>query len=172
MTEHPHPDDGLDRDGFHALNPRETFYYHRWFVPGVPQPKGNLRRNPHTGALYDANPQLQTWMDSIVLVVTASRPVPFPASQPVRVDRSYVMPRPASHWSGRTEGTLTPAAADTYWHRTKPDLDKLDRAVFDALTRSGLIRDDSRIAGGNHWKVYAAPGQRVGLYLRVAGLAS
>ncbi len=31
------------------------------------------------------------------------------------------------------------------WHISRPDADKLCRAVFDAMTQGGLIKDDSRI---------------------------
>lgn len=43
-------------------------------------------------------------------------------------------------------------------HHVKPDGDKLTRAVFDALTQSGLIVDDARIWRQSSTKQYALTG--------------
>ena len=48
------------------------------------------------------------------------------------------------------------ALPGTYPTPTKPDLDKLERAIGDALT--GIVfRDDSQIAWWSVWKVYGEP---------------
>ncbi len=52
---------------------------------------------------------------------------------PLRVKIAFRLERPA-------------AGAFRTFHATKPDLDKLARAVLDSMTSSGIIADDSRIA--------------------------
>jgi Holliday junction resolvase RusA-like endonuclease len=49
-------------------------------------------------------------------------------------------------------------------HERRPDIDKLARAVLDALTRSGLIVDDSRIAilvAAKRWQHTDTPGAEI-----------
>lgn len=58
---------------------------------------------------------------------------------------SFFHPRPGSHYgTGRNAGILKQSAP--YWKSTAPDIDKLTRAVLDALTTSRAIRDDGRVA--------------------------
>lgn len=53
--------------------------------------------------------------------------------------------RPAGHYgTGRNAGTLKPSAPT--WKSTAPDIDKLTRAILDAATTSGALRDDARVA--------------------------
>ena len=44
---------------------------------------------------------------------------------------------------------------------TKPDLDKLVRAVFDSLSSGGVWRDDSQVVSLSATKVYGEPGVEV-----------
>lgn len=64
---------------------------------------------------------------------------------PCQVDITFFHPRPAGHYgTGRNAGVLKPTAPR--WKQTAPDIDKLTRAVLDALTTSRAIRDDARVA--------------------------
>jgi Holliday junction resolvase RusA-like endonuclease len=64
---------------------------------------------------------------------------------PCEVAITFHHPRPAAHYgTGRNAGTLKPSAPT--WKGTAPDIDKLTRAVLDALTASRVIRDDARVA--------------------------
>jgi len=56
----------------------------------------------------------------------------------------FVLPRPAGHW--RTVVQVTALRPSARWKPTvKPDLDKLTRAVMDALTQAGAWTDDTRV---------------------------
>jgi crossover junction endodeoxyribonuclease RusA len=64
-----------------------------------------------------------------------------PYDEPIRVNVTFHMPQPK-----RPKYPLP---------GVKPDLDKLQRALGDALTQSGLITDDSRITTWQTTKRYS-----------------
>jgi Holliday junction resolvase RusA-like endonuclease len=107
-------------------------------VPGVPIPQGS--KNPWGG---EDNPHTKSWRASIAARALESA-VDGPLLGPVEVDVEFVFPRPKAHYrTGRYSDELRADAP--YWHVGKPDLDKLERAIGDALNGI-LIRDDSQIA--------------------------
>lgn len=57
-----------------------------------------------------------------------------PLDGPLEAHCVFTMPKPKSAPKTRTT-----------WPSTKPDIDKLLRSSFDAMTQSGLIQDDARI---------------------------
>lgn len=117
------------------------------FVPGVPQPQGNHRVS-RAGYTYEANPKLKPWRDAVALVARRAwlgRP---PLDQPVAVDVFFAMPRPKRPKFDR------PA--------TKPDADKLQRAIGDALETAGVVANDSRIVLWRVAKVYPGSNQPTG----------
>ena len=76
---------------------------------------------------------------------------------PVRIDAVYLFARPKGHY--RANGELKPKAPTK--HTKKPDLDKLDRALWDGMT--GLVFvDDSQVCDGSHGKRYVEKGESPG----------
>jgi len=73
---------------------------------------------------------------------------------PVHIELEFVMPRPLS-----APKRSTPPAVK------KPDLDKLQRAVFDAISSAGVWRDDSQVVSVVASKRLAEIGQTPGLHL-------
>ena len=133
-------------------------------VPGVPQTKGNVIKG-RWGGYHDANKRLGGWMHDLAAAMVdagwATDPI---LMGPVALSCTFHMPRPKSHL--RADGTLRPNAPA--WHDKRGDLDKLLRAVGDALTASGAIRDDAQIATIAASKRYAlAPG--VDIHLEQVG---
>lgn len=64
---------------------------------------------------------------------------------PVRVDIRAEFERYKSHYrTGRFAAELKPSAPHTP-HTYKPDADKIARLLLDALTESGVIKDDSQV---------------------------
>lgn len=125
------------------------------FVPGVPQPQGNHRVS-RAGYTYEANPKLKPWRDAVALVARRAwlgRP---PLDEPVAVDVHFAMPKP------KRPKFTRPA--------TKPDADKLQRAIGDALETAGVVTNDSRIVLWRVAKVYAGSNQPTGarIILRTA----
>lgn len=110
----------------------------RFNVPGAPVPQGskNLSRSGH---MYEANKKLQPWRNKIVQVARlAHKGAPIDA--PVEVTAYFCVPKPKKPKFGLP---ATPA-----------DLDKYQRALGDALTQAGVIKDDARIVHWDAWKVF------------------
>jgi hypothetical protein len=119
-------------------------------VAGVPEPQGSKRAFNHNGSgkvvMIDNNHgALTTWRTLVATAVRLERDhlgLPMLGSgartwvwdEPMFLRLVFTMPRPA-----RPKYVNAPG--------TKPDLDKLARAVLDALTDSRLIRDDALVIG-------------------------
>jgi Holliday junction resolvase RusA-like endonuclease len=74
---------------------------------------------------------------------------------PLRLRVVFVFPRPAAHFgTGRNQGRLKPSAP--LYCPTRPDLDKLLRAVGDALT-GVVFRDDAQLVRVEAEKHYGEP---------------
>ena len=104
----------------------------------------------------ESSKALGPWRDRIASFVREKDPEMFLG--PVFVHARFVMPRPAS-----TPKRRTPAAVK------RPDLDKLLRGVFDAVT--GVIwTDDAQVVQALTSKRLAAIGETPGLHLTITDL--
>ena len=126
-------------------------------VPGIPVPQGSKRIVPtHAGprAIESNDKRLKPWRSTVALMAADAFDGQ-PLTGPLYLRVEFVLPRPRAHFgTGRNAGLLK-GSAPTYV-QTKPDLDKLVRAIGDALT--GVVaRDDSQFAHVNVWKVYGEP---------------
>jgi crossover junction endodeoxyribonuclease RusA len=91
-----------------------------------------------------------------------------PMVGPVSTQVTFIFPRPKSHYrTGRYQFDLRSDAPE--YHSSKPDTDKLLRAIGDALTGI-VVRDDSQIAHLSAYKVYGAPASAVVDVVPLAGL--
>ena len=106
----------------------------RFFVAGVPAPQGS-KRHVGRGVLIESSKQLKPWREDIrqSALGALGRDYAFPDG-PVGVSLLFWLPRPKSH--PKTRRTLP---------TTRPDIDKLARAVLDALTSAGIYGDDSQV---------------------------
>lgn len=146
-------------------------------VRGTPAPQGSKRafRNRHSGriALVESSRRVAPWRsdvrDAAVATIAAhpehGRHSAIPFHGPVAVDLAFRLPRPKGHYgSGRNARVLRPSAPLA--PAGKPDLDKLVRAVFDAL--SGLVwADDAQVVALYTEKLYADEGFPAGVEVRV-----
>jgi crossover junction endodeoxyribonuclease RusA len=127
------------------------------FIPGEPVPQGSMKgyvRNGHANLTSD-NKKTMPWRADVAAVVRygIGSTVVFPDG-PVSLALTFVMPRRKAE-----PKRLTPP------HCRKPDLDKLTRAVLDALTGI-LYTDDSQVVAFHHLEKYtAAIGEQPGLHL-------
>lgn len=133
----------------------------RFFVPGIPAPQGS-KRHVGRGILVESSKQLKPWrLDVTMLAQAAHHGDPLDEAT---VAITFVFPRPRKHYrTGRHAHELRTDAP--HRHTTKPDIDKLARAVLDALTAAGVIRDDSRVADLHVTKRY---GDQPGAHIEVA----
>lgn len=131
-------------------------------IPGVPRPQGSKRHVGH-GVMVESSKHLRPWRaDAVAAIQAAMAEQGWDTSAAaVDVTVTWHFPRPKSHYgTGRNAATVKPSAPEL--HAVKPDADKLLRALLDALTEAGAVRDDARIATGTWTKAYdAQPATRV-----------
>jgi len=120
-------------------------------VPGEPQPQGSKRAvrdragNARLveGGCDAAKKRLRSWREAVSELAALRYHGP-PIAGPVAVSAVFRFPRPPSHWT--RSGRLTAAARREAREKTsKPDLDKLLRAVLDSLTDARVIGDDAQV---------------------------
>lgn len=115
-------------------------------IAGLPVPQGSKRVVPTKQGhrLIEGNEKtLKPWRSTIALEA-ADAFDDQPTREAVRVSLRFTFPRPSSHFgTGRNAGTLK-ASAPAY-KTTKPDLDKLIRAILDGLTGVAFV-DDAQVA--------------------------
>jgi len=137
----------------------------RFTVPGRPVTQGSKKHVGH-GRMIEANERLRPWRDSIAWHARQAVPPGWNVFQPMSLDAVFLFPRPASHLL--KDGRLRRAAPPEMTSRRGGDLDKLLRALCDALTQSGIWADDSQWICGLVQKKYAPPGQPGGLECWIA----
>ena len=119
------------------------------FIAGVPRPQGskNAYRRGTRVVMVESNKHLPEWRQAVYEALKASGKQ-FDGA--VTVMATFYIPRP------KTNKRL--------YATTKPDVDKLVRAIGDCLTKAGTIVDDSYIVTWNAAKAYAdgvTPGVRI-----------
>lgn len=90
---------------------------------------------------------------------------------PISMRLTFRLPRPKSHFLPANSKRPEPVLRDDapYWAAGKPDGDKLERAVLDALTNI-LYADDAQVVVVGKTKQYANPGEQPGVDVRVSAL--
>lgn len=122
-------------------------------VVGAPKQQGSKRgfvipgqgeRKARAVVVDDNKKPLKDWRTDVVLAcqraVEAAADVVWPLPGPLDVRLVFAMPRPARpKWP---------------WPAVKPDIDKLERAVLDAMTDAGVWNDDAQVVHLDTWKAY------------------
>jgi len=118
------------------------------FVEGHPTTKGSLNWFGSGNKVCNANERTKTWEQWIQWTWMQSENYrTIKLKGPVEINLIFYFNRPKAHFgTGRNSDKIKPRFA----HMTRPcvrkdDLDKLSRAVFDALT-SHAYQDDGQIA--------------------------
>lgn len=140
------------------------------FVAGKPAPQGSKHGRP----IYKGTGDAKVFTGKVAQVESAKKTVvPWRADVraacvneegqprtrfdgPVRVLLEFVMPRPLS-----TPKRSTPPAVK------KPDIDKLQRAVLDAVSSAGVWRDDSQVVDIHATKRLAELDETAGCRIRI-----
>lgn len=116
-----------------------------FFVEGIPAPQGSKTAKCVNGKaiMWESSTKVKAWRDT----VTAQAQIEMLAyelhtiDQPVNLHLHFKLPRPKT--------------ATREWPSVKPDLDKLIRSTCDALTKSGIYKDDALVVGITALKSYA-----------------
>jgi len=125
-------------------------------VTGTPKPQGSKRAytNRKTGQpiiVESAGIPLKDWRTDIQqTAITTMNGTP-PLTGPIYVDLRFHLQRPKSH----------PKTKQT-WPATRPDIDKLARAVLDALTHI-CFNDDGQVVSLTVHKIWGIPGVTISI---------
>lgn len=120
-------------------------------VPGIPRPQGSKRHVGH-GVMIESSPHVKDWRHAVTQAAWTYRLEGWLLTEPVAVRLDFYLPRPKAHHDAA--GAVKPRHA-LGRPCTRPDIDKLTRAVLDAITESGLWRDDSLVVTLRAEKWYA-----------------
>lgn len=133
------------------------------FVEGEPVPQGSKRAVSTKKGLRvvdESGKRLKDWREVVGWhAVAAWKDKPF--REPVIVRLCFHMRRPNSHFFNKKRELVRESAP--LWHSSRPDIDKLTRAVLDALT-GPVIYDDSLVAQLEVSKIYSS---KPGCYIEV-----
>ena len=117
-------------------------------IPGTPRPQGSMAliTNKATGIPFGKYSQTTIQhRNAMVDLLRDEWMGADPCLRPVAVRIGFVFAHPKSHYgTGRNAEMLKPGAPK--WHYQMPDADKLTRLVCDALSISGVIRDDRQVS--------------------------
>lgn len=128
----------------------DTLKYLKIFVPGIPASKGSMSIS-RSGHMYPADKKLKKWSRDISLI-SKSKSHDEPTDGPVSVTLSF-------YFSKKTNNQWTE-------YTKKPDIDKISRAVLDALT--GIIYiDDCQVYHLEAKKLYAEFGHEPGVVIEI-----
>jgi crossover junction endodeoxyribonuclease RusA len=123
-------------------------------VLGEPAPQGSKTRLP-SGGMREANAATRPWRATVAAAAVEAIGERPQLVGPLELRAVFVFARPASHWgTGRNLQRLKPSAPA--YRPSKPDLDKLLRAIGDALTGIAF-RDDAQLAVIRAEKHYGTP---------------
>jgi crossover junction endodeoxyribonuclease RusA len=124
------------------------------FIPGKPAPQGS-KRHVGRGILVESSKELAPWRQQVAVFAHNAMGGHQLITGAVAVCLEFVLPRPVS-----TPKRRTPPAVK------RPDLDKLERAILDAIT-DVIIVDDSQVVDLHATKRLAELGESPGVSIRV-----
>ena len=134
---------------------------------GLPVAQGSMRafamKNGRYALTATNAKRLKPWRLEMKTAAAAARNGNAPYVSQVRLELDFHFPRPMGHFGKRG---LRPSAPLQMFRR--PDLDKLIRAVLDALTDAGVLRDDAQVDDIRARKRYCAEGESPGVRVVIA----
>lgn len=135
-------------------------------VIGTPAPQGSKR---HVGncVMVESSKAVKPWRQDVAAAArAAASEQDWQAPRHVVVAAVFRFHRPSGHFgTGRNANRIRAGAPRL--HTQKPDLDKLLRATLDALTTSGVIRDDANVHAIHAQKTWCTPGQASGAHIAI-----
>lgn len=125
-------------------------------VPGIAAPQGS-KKNLGNGRMVESCKRLKAWRKAITIAAIEAQGSKPSIAGPVNIGIVFFLRRPK-----RAKFRNYPA--------TRPDLDKLVRAVFDALTQARVWFDDGQVCILGTSKVWAGErGPRVEISVAEVG---
>ena len=138
------------------------------WIDGVPIPQGSKSVDRRNGYTFDANKNLRPWRKHVATTALAGAAAAGLDTMdgPLGATLHFYLSRPKGHYrTGRFSHLLRDDAPR--WPAVKPDIDKLERAIFDALTTAEVWADDARVVHSDTWKRYADNGVEPGVRIQI-----
>lgn len=127
------------------------------FVAGDPAPQGS-KRYVGRGIMIESCKRVKPWREDVrAALLKDGQPVHSFGKGAIDLVLGFIIPRPKSLPKRRT-----PEATK------RPDIDKLARAVNDAITSAGIWHDDSQIVRCLKWKRYADHDETPGCWIKIS----
>lgn len=133
------------------MNPAVSFR-----VIGLPAPQGSKTRMPNGFMVEAGRKKLEPWRTAVANAAREQQEQHGTIDEPVTVRVTFTMPP-------------TKSDPHRYRHTTKPDLDKLVRALLDSLVHAQLLRDDSLAFRIHATKTYATSDGFIGATVDIIG---
>jgi Holliday junction resolvase RusA-like endonuclease len=121
------------------------------------------------GRMKEANPRLPAWRADVAAACRQARPPGWPTTGPMQASMVFRFARAQNHF--RASGELKPGAPVFPVAISGGDVDKLARAVNDAITASGSWGDDKQLVRMFTERVFCAPGELPGATITLLALA-
>ena len=134
-----------------------------FFVHGIPAPQGSKTRTRY--GMIESSKKVQPWREAVVSEIIRLGYSDKHLDGPLAVDILFTFKRPQSHYGSRKGVPYVKDTAPRFVAQT-PDIDKCQRSTYDALTQSGLIKDDSLIVSNRNVMLYGD--ERFGALIIVA----
>jgi len=138
--------------------------YASWNVEGIPAPQGS-KRHVGMGRMIESCKALKPWREQIIAESKNNINVPKALEEAVSISLVFLFPRPKAHFNSK--GALKPSAPE--YKTTKPDIDKLARAVLDSLTLAGVFKDDAFVYTLSTQKRYCIGSEQPGVMITLIG---
>lgn len=128
------------------------------FVPGTPATQGSMRyvgqSNAGRAILTSDNKHVKPWRSDVRSALIDDQGQPKARFEgPVHIGLEFILPRPKS-----APKRKTPSADRS----RMSDIDKLERAILDAVTSAGVWRDDAQVTSVSKLKRIAEIGETPG----------
>lgn len=114
---------------------------------GSPAPQGS-KRHVGGGRMIESSKKVKPWREAVKWAAVEARRGASPLEGALSVLLVFTLPKPQS--APKTRKT---------WPSKKPDIDKLIRSTFDALTDAGIWIDDAQVVSLLARKVFPLEGE-------------
>jgi crossover junction endodeoxyribonuclease RusA len=122
-------------------------------VWGIAAPQGS-KRHVGKGVMLESSDRVRPWRQDVRFAALEERPPNWDMATPMRLDLVFWFPRPASHYGTKNGISYLKANAPIEPVSARiGDIDKLQRAVFDALTGVAYL-DDRQVVEVEARKAY------------------
>tara|TARA_Y100001963_G_scaffold60044_1_gene83896 strand:+ start:466 stop:915 length:450 start_codon:yes stop_codon:yes gene_type:complete len=136
------------------------------FIPviGIPAPQGSKRHIGH-GIMIENSKRVKPWRNDVKDAALEHYQGEV-IDGPVEIEIIFMFARPKSHYgTGKNSNKLKASAPVFVTSKGRGDIEKLERATYDALSQSSggtVIRDDSLVVLNRNTKRYCIEGENPG----------